>query len=141
MEQQDAAVQAEQHGPVEDKAPPPDEVLQVEEYHGEPTVSVAVDGPVRVQELPRDGGLAIRGVTVKDGPPTELLRADPHRASAVIICGDPLLIAGSEQEIQGGQPGQWPADVPLKITARDSLWAAALGVPATTVTVVQERWA
>lgn len=122
-----------------DLEPDPDEVLQVED--DEPTVCVVVQGPVRTQSLPRKSA-GIKGVTVKDGPPTQLLRADPYRASAVIIpMGDPILIGGSEQEIQGGQPGQIPADTPVTVTARDEVWVQALGVAALTVTVIQERWA
>lgn len=120
--------------------PEPEEILQFEEG-ADPTVSVAVEGPVRTQELPRKSA-GIRGVTVKDGPPTLLLRADPHRARAVIIpSGAPLLIAGSRQEIQGGQPGQLPDGQQLEFCARDELWGQSLGVSSITVTVIQERWA
>ncbi|MBW5252043.1 hypothetical protein JGS39_24090 [Streptomyces sp. P01-B04] len=124
---------------VPDLSPDPDDVLQVEAP--EPVVQVRPVGPVRVQDLPRVSA-GIRGLTVPDGPPKQLLTADPHRATATIITSDlAILIGGSAQDIQGGQPGQLPAGTVLKFGATDELWATALGGTVTTVTVIQERWA
>lgn len=122
-------------------SPDPDEILQLEDT--EPAaVKTTVEGPVRTQSLPRVSS-GIRGVTVPDGPPKRLLTADPHRASATIIpIGQPLLIAGSAQEVSGGQPGQIPAGIAVTFTAADELWGAcATALTSMTVTVIQERWA
>ena len=122
-----------------DLSPDPDDVLQVEAP--EPAVRVEVVGPARVQALPRVSA-GIRGLTVVDGPPKQLLTADPHRASATVITADTaILIAGSAQEVSGGQPGQIPAGTVVVFGSTDELWAAAAEGVATTVTVIQERWA
>lgn len=125
-------------GIVPDFSPDPDDVLQVEAP--EPVVQVRTVGPVRVQDLPRVSA-GIRGVTVPQVSARQLLTADPHRATATIITSDlPVLIAGSAQEVIGGQPGQLPAATMLLFGATDELWAQGVGGD-TTVTVIQERWA
>lgn len=116
------------------------EVLQREDDYAEPTVKVCVEGPVRTQALPRKSA-GIRGITVESTSAKRLLTADPSRASATIMTGSVAVsIGGSKQEVEGGQPGQMPANQVWTLGASDELWASSTS-GATTVTVIQERWA
>lgn len=120
-----------------DLSPDPDEVLQVEAP--EPTVRVKIEGPTRVQILPRTSG-GIRGVTVGTTP-VRLCVGDPHRAAAHILTDDVAVrIAGSQQELTGGQPGKLGAGKSFDWDVVDELWAMT-ETGTTTVTVVQKRWA
>ena len=119
--------------------PDTDEVLQVEEVDV-PAVKVTVEGPARVQLLPTKSA-GIRGITVPDTGARRLMTADPHRARAVVITDAvAVLIGGSQQEVDGGQPGKIPAGMRVEFGATDELWARSV-TGETTVTVIQERWA
>lgn len=121
-----------------DMEPDIGEVLQRED-DPEPTVKVTVEGPVRTQALPRKSA-GIRGISLDSTAAKRLLTADPSRAQATIMTGAvAITIGGSKQEVEGGQPGQMPANQVWTLGASDELWASAAS--STTVTVVQERWA
>ncbi|MFC9596257.1 hypothetical protein ACFTUC_41495 [Streptomyces sp. NPDC056944] len=118
--------------------PDAEEVLQVEDY-ADPVVKVCVEGPTRVQLLPTKSA-GIRGITV-GASAKRLLTADPHRARATIITDDVAIwIGGSQQEVDGGQPGKIPSSTRIDFGATDELWAKSAAAE-TTVCVMQERWA
>jgi hypothetical protein len=124
-----------------DMTPDPSDIVQAEYDPNEttPAVHVCVEGHVRTQELPRVSA-GIRGVPCSPDAAVRLLSADPTRAVARLIpyAGD-ILIGGSKQECEGGQPAPLAVGTVLEVTAADEVWAVAM-TDATTVLVVQERW-
>jgi hypothetical protein len=103
------------------------------------TVPVALDGPVRTQQLPRSssGRRTVRVGTT----PRRVLSADPRRARTLILPQSNTITLGSSQsEATGTYAAVWPAWLPLELFDADELWIAA---PAgdTDVTVITENWA
>ena len=119
--------------------PDAEEILQTEGDYAEPVVKVCVEGPARVQLLPTKSA-GVRGVTV-GATAKRLMTADPHRARATVITDDVAVwIGGSQQEVEGGQPGKIPVSMKVEFGATDELWAMSTAAD-TLVTVIQERWA
>lgn len=130
-----------------DLQPDPLEVIQAENIGPEPNVRVdvaTVETPVRTQSLPRKAG-STKTWPVGATTPVQVLRADHHRASAVLMSiGQNMLIALSPATAQSPQPAVsmalWPANVPYTVTADTEVWVlSATGT--TSVSVITEMWA
>lgn len=131
----------------EELQPDVPEVLQTEEPAGvEPVVRVAVEGLVRTQGLPRKAGSTkTANVTTQ---PFRILSPNPRRSSAIVIADAVIYVALSRAAAQVDPAStavpptmaQWPANVPLPVTADvDVLVAAKTGTA--NVSVVVEYWA
>jgi hypothetical protein len=131
----------------EDLQPDVEDVLQVEEPEGhEPTVKVCIEGPVRTQALPRKAGST---KTVPVGTtPFRILRPNPRRSSAILIADATFYVSLSIPAAQidltatavPPTMAQWPANVPLPVTADvDVMVAAKTGTA--NVSAVVEYWA
>lgn len=131
----------------EELQPDVDEVLQVEEPAGlEPSVKVEQQGPVRTQALPRKA--ASTKTAAVTTTPFRILTPNHRRASAILIADAVIYVALSRAsaQIDAVAPAvpptmaQWPANVPLPITANvDVLVAAKTGTA--NVSVIVEYWA
>jgi hypothetical protein len=132
-------VSANEH-PVDDINPPKDDVMQVEVIPESEAVPVQVEGPVRVQVLPRKGG-STRTRTISTTP-VRLLSADHRRAMATLISiGTNVLFAlGKEQAADPTTMALWPQNVPYVVTADTEVWVAAVVGP-TQVSITTELWA
>jgi hypothetical protein len=122
--------------------PTAEEVLQIEPTIKEPPVTVAVDGPVRTQDLPRKGGTTFTrtvGTTVGQTP---LLRADHRRASARLISvGQAMLVAFNAASAQdASRMALVPANTILVITATTDIWVIS-ATATTAISVITELWA
>lgn len=116
------------------------------------TIPVGVEGPVRVQALPRKsaGGRTLPAVGVN---PVMLFPADPLRAEAVLISSGPMIVAFSQHAFgdDQDQPAAviWPANVPFVCRAVTELWARSgdpdTGTPGAylpiSVSAYRENWA
>lgn len=131
----------------EDLQPDVDEVLQVEEPAGvEPVVKVEQQGPIRVQTLPRKAGSTKTAAVTTT--PFRILSPNARRSSAILIADAVIYVALSRAAAQVDPAAtavpptmaQWPANVPLPITANvDVMVAAKTGTA--NVSVVVEYWA
>jgi hypothetical protein len=131
----------------EELQPDVPEVLQSEEPAGaEPVVKVTVEGPVRTQALPRKAGSTKTAAVTTT--PFRILTPNPRRSSVVLIADAVIYVALSRAAAQVDPAStavpptmaQWPANVPLTVTADvDVLVAAKTGTA--NVSVVVEYWA
>lgn len=113
-----------------------DDVQQIEEPAIEVPVSVQVDGPVIVHQLPsRTGPVIAEPLTTA---PLKILAADPKRRRAV-ICGTGDWYVSHAQSAASG--GLWPDSVPLVLEHGDAVYAYVVGEGAATLTIVTEYWA
>lgn len=127
-----------------DLEPDAPEVLQ--EEAALTRVPVAIDGPVRVQALPRKAASTMtRPVTSLRA--VRLLTADHYRASAVLVGDVAFRVAFGEAAAQSAASmALWPGLEPLVVTAAVEVWVSCDAdgsgdpVPAQ-VSVVTERWA
>jgi hypothetical protein len=130
-----------------DLQPDVEEVLQVEEPAGtEPTVKVEQQGPVRTQTLPRKAG-STKTVPVTTAP-FRILRPNPRRASVLLISDSVFYFAftmAAASIIDPATPpptmAQWPANVPLPVTAADTDVVVAAKTGTAYVSAVVEYWA
>lgn len=125
-----------------DLQPDTHEVLQEEPYVMAVSGSVSVAGPVRTQALPRKSG-ATRTRTVTDAGATQVLTADPRRASAVIV-GDEAIYIGygvaSKEDL--GAMSLWPANTPFVCTAVVDVFVRSASQDGNTrVSITTEMWA
>jgi hypothetical protein len=131
--------------PTVDLQPETDEVLQ-SEARVDPTGSVCIEyvkTPVRVQELPRKGGVT-RTYTVSDTAVKQLIAADHFRGKATIISIGQNMLIGFNQ-VSTSDPTMmalWPANVPFYVTASVDVYVlcAAAGMT-TSISLATELWA
>lgn len=121
------------------------EVLQEEppSFTTIPVRVVAVDAPVRVQELPRKtGSTSTRTI---GSTAVKVATADPYRAQLTLMSmTQDIYVAftrhGSEEVLTSSI---WPKLVPMVITAVTDVWvvSGAAGRDDTLVSITMERWA
>ncbi len=121
------------------------EVLQEEpqQYTAIPVCVEDVQGPVRVQALPRKTG-STRTRTVGTTRAVPVLEADPRRAQAVLMSMDQEMLVGfSEASAQDPSTmSLWPAGVPFVITAVVDVYVlCAVESETTQVSITTELWA
>jgi hypothetical protein len=126
-----------------DLQPDVGDVLQEEPYTMPVTGAVAVDGPVRTQELPRRNG-ATKSRTVSDTAYVQLLDNDPRRGFMLVMSMDAELYYGfTEASMQAPSAmSVWPAKVPLTLPVAAELWVMCAEAGKTTrVSVTTGLWA
>lgn len=121
------------------------EVLQEEpqRYTAIPVCVEDVQGPVRVQSLPRKAG-STRTRTVGATRVVQVLEADPRRASALLMSVDQAMyVAFSEAAAQDPSTmSLWPAGIPFPVTAVVDVYVlCAVDAQTTQVSVTTELWA
>jgi len=121
---------------MQDAYPDLDDVQQIEEPAIAIPVSVQVDGPVVVHQLPSRTGPVT--TEILSTTPVKVLSADPKRRRAV-ICGTGDWYVSHINSASGG--GVWPEVVPLVIEHGDAVYAYVVGMGASTLTIVTEYWA
>lgn len=126
-----------------DLQPDMDTVLQEEPEYLTPAVTVAVQGPVRTQALPRGGG-ATRTVILDAEKARRILTANPRRGSAQLISHtEDFRVAYSE--VAASHPDTmalWPKLVPLVVTAAVEVHVmCAVDATTTTLSWLAESWA
>lgn len=119
------------------------DVLQ-EETQDVQAIAVCIENvtvPVRTQALPRKEATSMnRALGTTLTPQHQLLRADPYRASATMVCAEDVWLAFNSASAQDTSAmARWPASTPFVLTATTELWV--LPTNAATVSVVTERWA
>ncbi len=126
--------------PVDDINPDKDDVVQVEEIPLSEAVPVQVEGPVRVQLLPRKGGTTFTKTLTTS--PQRLLAADHRRAKATLMSiGQNLLVSLSQASAQdASRMALWPQNFPFVVEADTEVWAAS-STSTTVVSVTTELWA
>ena len=104
-----------------------------------PSVPVVVQGPTRVQQLPRVSG---GSKTVSVGTtPVRVLGADPRRAEVQLYSWDNDLAYGESQgEAASVYAARWPKGVTKTIRHTGELWLAS-ATATTSVTLDVENWA
>lgn len=122
-----------------------DELDQVDnERRFEPfgyALSVNVDGPVEVHQLPSisAGSRSYSGVTALD--PVRVANIDPRRRVMRIVSIENDMVYGNSQaQAAAGTGVVWPKLVPLELTHGDEVWIRAV-TATTTVSVIVENWA
>lgn len=99
---------------------------------------VVVQGPVRVQELPRTSS-GMHTVTVGTTP-KRVLTADPRRAKALLVSRTAdMYFGGSQAEALGGYGAWWPLGTVLPLHHCDEVWISAVS-GTTDITVITESW-
>lgn len=123
--------------------PTPGELLQEEPPLT--AIPVAVDGPVRVTELPaRNGGsgtVVVDATGATAAPSHHVLRDNPKRKRAWLVAAAPFQFGSSQALAVSGSAATWPANVPLEIDHYGDVWVAAPAGQAVTVTFVISVWA
>lgn len=123
--------------------PTAEEITQVETVPLS-AIPVTVEGPVRVQNLPRKsaaGRTMLIGTTA-----VRVLHADPHRAKAVLmgISATPATILIGFTRFAFGTDTTavvtWPTGQPFTIEAVTEVWVASDGT-STGLTMYRENWA
>lgn len=127
-----------------DLQPDVGEVLQEEpEYVMSVQGKVAVQGPVRTQELPRKAG-ATKTRTVTDTAYVQMLDSDPRRGFVMVMSMDAAFYFGfTEASMQATSAmSVWPKNVPLPLPLSAELWvqSAETGV-STRISVTTGLWA
>lgn len=113
-----------------------DDVQQIEEPAIPLPVSVQVDGPVIVHQLPsRTGPVTAEILSTTVG---KVLSVDPKRRRAVICGTGDWYVSHANSSSSGGL---WPAEVPLVLEHGDAVYAYVVGMGASTLTIVTEYWA
>jgi hypothetical protein len=124
-----------------DLQPDSDEVLQTE----------GADGPepeVRTQALPTKAGATFSktvgtgGLRDGGGQLVPILRADPRRASATLICKTQSMLIAYDAASAGEATtmAEWPVGVPFRLSVRTDVYVAA-STATTTISVLTELWA
>lgn len=120
------------------------EVLQEEPVPPLSTVPVrvvAVDAPVRVQNLPTKALTTQTRFVADASARLRVLVADPYRAQAVLIADKPFyvsaILGGVDDDLSSSW---WPANVPLILTAVTAVWIRSIAADLT-LSVTCERWA
>lgn len=121
------------------------EVLQ-EEVDGtneEIPVSVTVEGPVRVQNLPEKAG-STKTVLIAAVParPVRVLQADHRRSRVVLMAldGSFCFAFNAASKETPATMAWWPPGVPYIHSGDDEVWISAF-TTAVNVTVIAGRWA
>lgn len=107
------------------------------------SMSVNVDGPVQVHELPSvsAGSRSFTGVAATANSAVRVCNRDPRRRIARIVSIEENFIYGTTQaQADSGTGVVWPKLVPLEITHGDEVWVRAAANTAT-VSVIVENWA
>lgn len=104
------------------------------------SMSVNVDGPVQVHELPSvsAGARSYSAVTATD--PVRVGNKDPRRRVMRIVSIEENFVYGNTQSQAGSTGVVWPKLVPLEVTHGDEVWVRAAANTAT-VSVIVENWA
>jgi hypothetical protein len=105
------------------------------------SMSVNVDGPVQVHELPSvaAGSRSYSGVTATDA--VKVGNRDPRRRVMRIVAIEENIVYGTSQaQANAGTGVVWPKLVPLCVTHADEVWIRAFANTAT-VSVIVENWA
>jgi hypothetical protein len=119
--------------------PSEDEVFQAEppEQNIVP-VPVAVDGPVRVQELPSPVWSRVSRVITTE--PELILSPDPKRRRVVMVTNG-FFKFGPSSELTRSQPVPWPGDkIPAEMLHAGEVWACA-NAGTIELNVIIENWA
>lgn len=128
---------------VSDLQPDVGEVLQEEpEYVMSVQGCVSVNGPVRTQALPRKGG-STRTRVVTDTKAVQVLKADPRRASAVLMADESIYVGyGEASKDDTTAMSLWPGNVPFVCTATVDVFVRSAAADGSTfVSVTTELWA
>jgi hypothetical protein len=107
------------------------------------TMSVNVDGPVQVHNLPSiaAGSRSYTAVPSTVGGAVKVCNLDPRRRVARIIAIEENIYYGTTQGVADSGTGVlWPKLVPLEITHGDEVWIRA-AANTVTVSVIVENWA
>ena len=118
--------------------PTPDEVLAEEPSSPHiPPVPVAVQGPVRVQQLPSPvwAMISYAGVTTAA---IQILGAEPRRRTATVL-GSAAIRIGQTSAQADAQAAPWPANIPLAMTHDGEVWARA-DTGTVNIMVLVEYW-
>lgn len=122
--------------------PTVDEILQ-DEAPALLSVPVRVEGVVRVQPLPAQGGAVKAVILAADALSIKVAKADPRRkAVRLIAVGQPVIFGYDQATADSSAGGVLPVGVVLSIDNRDAeLWVRA-GTPATasTLTIINDQW-
>jgi len=105
------------------------------------SMSVNVDGPVQVHELPSvsAGSRSFSAVSATDA--VRVGNRDPRRRVMRIVSIEDNMVYGTSQaQANAGTGVVWPKLVPLEVTHADEVWIRAATTP-TTVSVITENWA
>jgi hypothetical protein len=116
------------------------EALQAETPSAAPAALVTIEGPVRVQDLPRKQAASVTrtiGTVAK-----KYLSADHRRASVKIMSiGQNVLIAFNlASAADPSTMAEWPAGTAYTLTADSDVWLAAK-TSTTQVSIITEYWA
>ncbi len=106
-------------------------------------LSVNVDGPVQVHQLPSTsaGSRSFSGVAATTGSAVRVCNKDPRRRVARIVSIEENMVYGTSQaQADAGTGVVWPKLVPLEVTHQDEVWIRA-ATSTTTVSVIVENWA
>lgn len=108
-----------------------------------PAVPVRVEGTVLTQRLPnRIGAVSVEALSATRGTPA--LRADPRRASAILMLATVDAAGGATKLLVArsitGQYATWPLNVPLPVTHCDDVFAK-VDTGTGTLTVLTESYA
>lgn len=106
-------------------------------------LSVNVDGPVQVHELPSisAGSRSFSGVAATAGSAVKVCNRDARRRIARIVSIEENIVYGTSQaQADSGTGVIWPKLVPLEVTHGDEVWIRA-ATATTTVSVIVENWA
>lgn len=135
------------HEDVSDDAPTTEEVMQRDggESVPLPTLPVEVQGPVRVQVMPRRGKQTFSTFAVKAGVPIPLISMVPTRAQATIIATtDDLWLGpnrGAVDTTGGVVPSAavlWPPSLPFVTESSAELWACSTADQS--ISILTESW-
>lgn len=104
-------------------------------------VSVAVAGPVGVQQMPSRSWSARNRTVPMDAGGIKIASADPRRRSLTLIAVNaPMFIGATSAANMGPTSVRWPAGVPLVLTHQEEVWAACTTADVL-VSIVEELWA
>lgn len=121
-----------------------DEIQQDEEHAKIGPVGVVVEGVVRVQSLPAQGGSARSFTLTADAASVKLAKPDPRRKCLRLLAVDQKIAFGySQSEADAATAAQLPTGVLLPIDNRDAeVWVrSAVAAQAATVTLINDQWA
>lgn len=106
-------------------------------------VPVRVDGVVRVQPMPAQGGSAKSVVLAADAASIKIAKPDPRRASIRLVAVDQKVYFGySQAEADSSTAALLPTGLVVAITNRDAeVWVrSGVAAQAATLTVINDQW-
>jgi hypothetical protein len=111
----------------------------VESY---PPVSVVVEGPVRVQDLPAVVNSIRTVVCPSDNTSVNVANSDLRRKTITVISTDqPFILGTNKSDVDGSAGAKFPINVPIVITGTALLYAkSATNATAATLSVIELDW-